>query len=707
MKTLRCFLLRITMILLSALSSTQLNNEKRVGAMGRYRWSSEFQNASLATPPGLNGTNYEAGSGRTFPSVKYKGETYRSFSVSQLDKEAKVLVSGTGGDASLYNGVAVSNEDTHHNCRYPRFAVNEIANGSTSNSDRVKLTLNPKLESDAGAKLGNFLIDILTVTGHVDVHLVTKGVIVKGLDTVANMLVSRYIQIELWPNLIKFLSHLGPTEGYLSADQFIVYGSSNDIVNIVVTRRQYMDVINIGITTWYYVVLDNVVSNQKLANTMEEGSISILLRPSLHRAEDWVAYTLISPGDGTRFFQVVGKWTKTSGLKVTKTIFPAESMDFLGRHLIIGVINKPRVLEIKRSGEGSLVEMVGYSNDILKIIQKFLNFTVEPKEYSTWGHVLPDGTWDGVIGDLMQKKIDFSPMDFTPTKESREVYVLMGIVFVSSGCVLWVFIHLNTNLLPGAYPIPKKATLRDVVTLVTKTIVAQAVNHVPEEFSSRIFMIMVWYVALILDMTYQGSITAFIAIPRYTEPIDNLEELSANSSVIPVTEEYSTTYTMIVESGRESFQKLTERLETYDAEFLDSEEFFYGVAVGKWAFVDTHSSTYGRALNFENQRSRCKFFVSRETIIGGFDAWPFPRNSPVHSQISNRIKWMRYYGILEKIKKRYYVSTCDTSRNIDEASKMGLLQLQGVFYVLAIGWTISATFFLLELIYYTIRRCFE
>ncbi|XP_064107102.1 uncharacterized protein LOC135216055 isoform X3 [Macrobrachium nipponense] len=690
MKTLRCFLLRITMILLSALSSTQLNNEKRVGAMGRYRWSSEFQNASLATPPGLNGTNYEAGSGRTFPSVKYKGETYRSFSVSQLDKEAKVLVSGTGGDASLYNGVAVSNEDTHHNCRYPRFAVNEIANGSTSNSDRVKLTLNPKLESDAGAKLGNFLIDILTVTGHVDVHLVTKGVIVKGLDTVANMLVSRYIQIELWPNLIKFLSHLGPTEGYLSADQFIVYGSSNDIVNIVVTRRQYMDVINIGITTWYYVVLDNVVSNQKLANTMEEGSISILLRPSLHRAEDWVAYTLISPGDGTRFFQVVGKWTKTSGLKVTKTIFPAESMDFLGRHLIIGVINKPRVLEIKRSGEGSLVEMVGYSNDILKIIQKFLNFTVEPKEYSTWGHVLPDGTWDGVIGDLMQK-----------------VYVLMGIVFVSSGCVLWVFIHLNTNLLPGAYPIPKKATLRDVVTLVTKTIVAQAVNHVPEEFSSRIFMIMVWYVALILDMTYQGSITAFIAIPRYTEPIDNLEELSANSSVIPVTEEYSTTYTMIVESGRESFQKLTERLETYDAEFLDSEEFFYGVAVGKWAFVDTHSSTYGRALNFENQRSRCKFFVSRETIIGGFDAWPFPRNSPVHSQISNRIKWMRYYGILEKIKKRYYVSTCDTSRNIDEASKMGLLQLQGVFYVLAIGWTISATFFLLELIYYTIRRCFE
>ncbi|XP_066952051.1 glutamate receptor ionotropic, delta-1-like [Macrobrachium rosenbergii] len=673
-----------------------------------------------------------------------KEENYRSSTVSQLDKKAKVSVSGAGGDVSLYNGVAVGNEDTRLDCRYPRSAANGSANElPPSSSDRVKLTLTPKPEPDAGAKLGHFLIDILTVTGHVDVHLVTKGVVVKGLDTVANMLCSRYIQIELWPNLHKFLTHLGPTEGYLSADQFIVYGSSDDMITIVVTRRQYMDVINIGITTWYFVVLDNVASNQKLANTLEEDSISILLRPSLHRAGDWVAYTLISPGDGTRFFQVIGKWTKTSGLRVTKPIFPRESANFMARQLIIGVINKPRVLEIKRSSEGSLVEMVGYSNVILEILQKTLNFTVEPKEYSTWGHKLEDGSWDGVIGDLMKKKIHFSPMDFTPTKESREVidftewvgedpvvitsaapqpqirpwlllevftlrvYVILAVVFVTSGCILWVFIHLNMNLLPGVYPLPKKPNLLDVVTVVTKTIVSQDVNNVPEEFSSRIFMIMVWYVALILDMTYQGSITAFIAMPRYTKPIDTHEELSANHSVIPVTEEYSTTYTMIVESDRASFQRLTERLETYDATFLDSEEFFHGVAVGKWAFVDTYSATYGRALNFENLRTRCKFYVSRDSVIGGFDAWPFPRNSPVHSQISNRIKWMRYYGILEKIKSRYYVSTCDTSRNVDEASKMGLLQLQGVFYVLAIGWIISGSFFLLELIYYTIRRCFE
>ena len=55
----------------------------------------------------------------------------------------------------------------------------------------------------------------------------------EGLDRVAAMLCERYIQFEMWVNLSKFLTHLGPTEGYLSTDQFLVYGTSEDILYIV------------------------------------------------------------------------------------------------------------------------------------------------------------------------------------------------------------------------------------------------------------------------------------------------------------------------------------------------------------------------------------------------------------------------------------------------------------------------------------------
>ena len=50
---------------------------------------------------------------------------------------------------------------------------------------------------------------------------------------------------------------------------------------------------------------------------------------------------------------------------------------------------------------------------------------------------------------------------------------------------------------------------------------------------------------------------------------------------------------------------------------------------------DSQSASYGRALAYENEKTLCKFYVSREMVLGGLDAWPFPRNSPVYHQINN------------------------------------------------------------------------
>lgn len=61
------------------------------------------------------------------------------------------------------------------------------------------------------------------------------------------------------------------------------------------------------LTTWYYVVMDNELANQEIADALEEGSISLLLRPSLFREDDWIAYTLVSPGGGSKYFRAIGR----------------------------------------------------------------------------------------------------------------------------------------------------------------------------------------------------------------------------------------------------------------------------------------------------------------------------------------------------------------------------------------------------------------
>ncbi|XP_050721115.1 glutamate receptor ionotropic, kainate 5-like [Eriocheir sinensis] len=130
-----------------------------------------------------------------------------------------------------------------------------------------------------------------------------------------------------------------------------------------------------------------------------------------------MALTLISRGDGVRRFHSVGRWSEEEGLVVHRTLFPPPSKTFRGRTLKLGVINKPRVFQ-KVAGTG---EVVGYSSDILRLLQKHLNFTVALRWFDTFGAAYPNGSWNGVIGALHRKEIDFSPMDFTPTKESRTV----------------------------------------------------------------------------------------------------------------------------------------------------------------------------------------------------------------------------------------------------------------------------------------------
>ncbi|XP_071535560.1 uncharacterized protein [Panulirus ornatus] len=613
-------------------------------------------------------------------------------------------------------------------------------------SDNRHSTLFPAPRSDSGVKLGRFLIDVLVTTGHVDIHIVTNGQVVRGLDVVAFMLTSRYIQIEIWTNLVKFLTHLGPTEGYLSTDQFIVYGSSRDVLTIIEQRRNFMDVINTGITTWYYVLLDNTMTNQELADALEEASLALLLRPSLHSSQYWAAFSMISPGDGTRHFRYVGRWMEGKGLEVRRELFPARSRNLWGRSLLIGVINKPRVLQLREvASNASAPTMHGYSYAILQLLQRELNFSVVPRRFRDWGTPGRDGSWDGVIGALIRREIHFSPMDFTPTKESREVIdfsawvsedpviiasaapqpeirpfllleiyhpqvylVLLGIL-VLTGVVMWVLTRANVVLLKGVYPKPRTTSFFNVFFSACKTTVSQYVRVLPREFSVRVFLLMVWFMSLILDSVYQGHITAFIALPRFTPAINNHEQLSSNLSVTPVTERHSTTQQMIMDSERQSFQRLAERLELFNASFLDSQDFFEGVAVGKWAFVDSLSSAYGRALDYENVGTRCKFHKSRNSIIGGLDAWPFPRNSPVHPHISGALKWLRYYGLLEHIKSRYYVSRCQSTQGLkarDGPSKLDLLITQSSFYVIGIGWALGSAAFLAEwMVFVTLQKC--
>ncbi|KAK3868417.1 hypothetical protein Pcinc_026189, partial [Petrolisthes cinctipes] len=210
---------------------------------------------------------------------------------------------------------------------------------------------------------------------------------------------------------------------------------------------------------------------------------------------------------------------------------------------------------------------------------------------------------------------------------------VLVVVLLVSAVVVWMLTKASQILFPLDYP--------EAVYFIPCSLAHARRSWL--RFPVRLVLFSVWAMSLILDSTYQGHITAFIAMPRFTPAIDDHEHLSAETSIIPVTERESTTETMITcqrvsgdgevcqnvsecvsmlwgvwkrraskinmieweednrrrrkeekakkggtvkeESERASFKALAARLELYSASFLDTTQFFAGVADGKWAFV--------------------------------------------------------------------------------------------------------------------------
>ena len=61
--------------------------------------------------------------------------------------------------------------------------------------------------------------------------------------------------------------------------------------------------------------------------------------------------------------------------------------------------------------------------DVWHSLQDVLNFTynLSPPPDGAWGNMLEDGSWNGMIGQLMRDEIDIAPAEFTITALRSQV----------------------------------------------------------------------------------------------------------------------------------------------------------------------------------------------------------------------------------------------------------------------------------------------
>ncbi|CAH3015261.1 unnamed protein product, partial [Porites evermanni] len=244
----------------------------------------------------------------------------------------------------------------------------------------------------------------------------------------------------------------------------------------------------------------------------------------------------------------------------------------------------------------------GYCMDLLDELARILKFSYEiyTSPDGLYGAETENGSWNGMIGELIRKNADMIISDLTVT-ESREEVVDFSIPFMfyteemlvkkqhSEGSIsLLQFMHpfhgdvwtatlfslvvISIALFLINYYSPcehlgtnDKLSLCDSVWFTLACMLRQASQNTPRNLSGRILTGSYWFCVLILVSSYTANLAAFFTVKSAETPIKSLEDVAKSAYKVGVIQSSSVSETLR-KSEYEMHKAIWQRIEEYNTE---------------------------------------------------------------------------------------------------------------------------------------------
>ncbi|XP_038221120.1 ionotropic receptor 25a [Zerene cesonia] len=216
----------------------------------------------------------------------------------------------------------------------------------------------------------------------------------------------------------------------------------------------------------------------------------------------------------------------------------------------------------------------GYCVDLIEKIAEAMGFDYEiitPK-VGDFGKRLSNGTWDGVVGDLMTGETDMAIAALTMTAEREEVIDFVAPYFEQTGILIvirkpirktslfkfmtvlrtevWLSIVaalLLTGFMiwllekyspysarnnPDAYPYPcREFTLKESFWFALTSFTPQGGGEAPKALSGRTLVAAYWLFVVLMLATFTANLAAFLTVERMQTPVSSLEQLARQSRI--------------------------------------------------------------------------------------------------------------------------------------------------------------------------------
>ncbi|KAM8792423.1 LOW QUALITY PROTEIN: glutamate receptor ionotropic, kainate 5-like, partial [Eudromia elegans] len=457
-------------------------------------------------------------------------------------------------------------------------------------------------------------------------------------------------------------------------------------------------------------------------------------------------YTLHLLEKGRHGHRQVGVWFSNRTLAMDATTLAANASESLANKTLIvtTILENPYVMRV--GGAGGAERYEGFCVDMLRELAGLLHFRFRLKlvEDGLYGAPEPNGSWTGMVGELINRKADLAVAAFTITAErekvidfskpfmtlgisilyrvhmgrkpgyfsfldpfSPAVWLFMLLAYLAVSCVLFLAARLSPYEWYNPHPclrarpglLENQYTLGNSLWFPVGGFMQQGSEIMPRALSTRCVSGVWWAFTLIIISSYTANLAAFLTVQRMEAPIESADDLADQTNIEYGTIHAGSTMTFFQNSRYQTYQRMWNYMQSKrpSAFVKSTEEGVARVRRSRYAFL------LESTLNEYHRRRDCNL-----TQIGGLlDTKGYgigmPLGSPFRDEITLAILQLQENNRLEILKRKWWEGGHCPKEEDHRAKGLGMENIGGIFVVLVCGLLVAILVAVMEFVWSTRR----
>uniref|UniRef100_A0AAQ6IAR9 Glutamate receptor n=1 Tax=Anabas testudineus TaxID=64144 RepID=A0AAQ6IAR9_ANATE len=346
----------------------------------------------------------------------------------------------------------------------------------------------------------------------------------------------------------------------------------------------------------------------------------------------------------------IGIWYSNNTLAMNSTSLDLNASETLANKTLIvtTILENPYVMRKSNyqdfqgndQYEGFCVDMLQELADILKF-----SFKIKLVDDGLYGAPEPNGSWTGMVGELINRKADLAVAGFTITSErekvidfskpfmtlgisilyrvhlgrkpgyfsfldpfSPAVWLFMLLAYLAVSCVLFLAARLSPYEWYNPHPclrerrdfLENQYTLGNSLWFPVGGFMQQGSEIMPRALSTRCVSGVWWAFTLIIISSYTANLAAFLTVQRMEVPIESADDLADQTNIQYGTIHGGSTMTFFMNSRYQTYQRMWNYMYSKQPSVFvkSTEEGIARVLNSKYAFLmESTMNEYYRSLN--------------------------------------------------------------------------------------------------------------